>query len=152
MTVFYAGMKLRASHLWPLEGFERNIVGTCSGAVALATGGAAVPGCSVGATVKGANAYAIVTANMQFSITVASAGNAAVGSFFLDGVNQTALGSVKDSMDQVHDATTSYTWKVPLTAGAHTFALACSKSGAGGTGSVTNSYGTNIVVQIFDLP
>lgn len=126
-------------------------VGTCSAALVLTTTLTDVPGCTVTITATGANAYAMVTGNAQFVVTGA-AGITMACALFVDGVNQAALGTIRDSADNVHDGHRSFTWKIPLSAGSHTLKLQGNKSAALATCSITNTAGSNIVVQLFDLP
>lgn len=159
LSSFAAGQVLTASQLNAIvtaantvfTGFTSSAVGTCNSALTLTTTLTDVSGCSVNATTTGANSYAMVTANAQFMVSVASAGVTLACVLLVDGVNQAANGTLRDSADQVHDGHRSFTWKVPLTAGAHTFKLQGNKSAAGSTSSITNTAGSNIVVMIFDL-
>lgn len=145
---FTAGQKLRASSI---NGPYQTGVGTCSAGLTLTTTPTDVTGATVTVSVVGANAYAIVTASVQFTVTGA-AGITLSAVLLVDGVSQAALGSVRDSADNIHDQTTCYTWKIPLTAGSHTLKLQGSKSAALGTAVINNTAGTNLVVQLFDLP
>lgn len=145
---FTSGARLRASQI---NGPFQTTVGTCSSPLTLTTTVTDVPGCTATVTVVGANAYAIVTASVQFTVT-ASAGITMAVPLYVDGVDQAVLGTVRDSADNIHDGHRSYTWKIPLTAGSHTLKLRGSKSAALATCSVNNTAGTNIIVQVFDLP
>lgn len=144
-----AGGKVRAS---TLNGPYQTAAGTCSSTLTLTTTPTDVPGCSVTVSVVGASAYAVVTANAEFAVSVAAAGVLLSCSLLVDGVNQAALGTVRDSAEYIHDGHRSYTWKVPLSAGSHTLKLSGSKSASGGTAAIANYAGSNIVVQVFDLP
>lgn len=145
---FYAGQKLRAGDLARLH---QVFVGTCSSPLTLTTSPADVAGATVTFTVVGANAYAIVTGNAQFVVTSA-AGITLACALYVDGVDQAALGTIRDSADNIHDRHHSYTWTIPLTAGVHTLKLRGSKSAALATAAITNTAGTNIVVNLYDLP
>lgn len=145
-----AGGKIRAS---TLNGPYQTGVGTCSTALTLSTTLTDIAGCSVTVTIVGGSAYAIVTANAQFVVSAAAAAGTIMScALLVDGVNQSALGTLRDSADTVHDGHRAYTWKVPLAAGSHTLKLQGSKSAASGTCAITNTAGSNIVVQVFDLP
>lgn len=134
-----------------LTGFSQSGVGTCSAALTLTTTPTDITGCSVAVTVTGAHAYAVVTASAQFVVT-AAAGVTLACSLLVDGVDQAALGTMRDSADQIHDHTRAFTWKVPLAAGAHTLKLRGSKAAALATAAISNTAGTNIVVMVFDVP
>lgn len=136
-----------------LTGFSQSGAAAASGSLTLTTSLQDVPGATFNATTTGANAFAMVTVNVQFAVTVLGAGVTLAGALLVDGVNQAANGTCRDSADQVHDGHRSFTWKVPLpVAGVHTFKLQGSKSGAGSTSSISNTAGTNIVVNIYDVP
>lgn len=147
-AAFFVGQKVRAGQLANLiQGFT----GTCTASLTLSTTPTDVAGATVTLNVTGNNAYAMVTGSAEFSVT----GAAAVAlncSLYLDGVDQFALGTIRDTADQIHDRVHSYTWRIPLTAGSHTLKLRGSKAAALGTAAITNSAGTNIIVQLFDRP
>ncbi len=158
-TTFTAGVRLRVSQLVAmltvLRGFLQSGVGTATASVTLTNALQDIAGCSKSVTVVGANAHALVIASVQFSVTGASAGTTIAVPLLVDGVQQAGLGTLRDSMDQVHDGHRSFAWVIPaasLPAGVHTFKIQAAKSAAAGTAAVSNTAGTNIVVILFDLP
>lgn len=156
---FASAVRLRASQLLAmlvvLRGFLNSGAATCTGAVTLTAAAQDITGVTKTVTIVGANAYAVVTVNAQCVVTTASAGTLINVSLLVDGVNQAALGTLRCSMDQVQDGHRSFTWVIPtatLPAGSHTFKIQGIKSAAAGVAAISNTAGSNMVVQIYDMP
>lgn len=156
-TTFTAGIRLRASQLLDmlrvLRGFNSSTVGTCSGALTLVNGVYNdIPGMTTSVTIVGANAYVVVTINAQVVVTLVDA-TAEVGvALLIDGVQQAGQGTLRKDMKTLCNAHHSYMWKVGVSAGAHTIKAQAQKTAAGGTGQISNTAGSNIVVQVYDMP
>jgi hypothetical protein len=137
----------------PLSGFGQRKQANATSALSLSTTLTDVPGCSVSVTVAGANAYVICHAAVQFNCISANSGHYAQCSLVVDGTAQASQGTIKSDMNAAPtDGHRSYVWEVGLTAGTHTIKLQGSKDNAGGNAFISNTLGTNLVVQVFDLP
>jgi hypothetical protein len=134
-----------------VAGLIQSQAAASSANIALTTSPQDITGATVTVNVVGAHAFALVTINAQVNVTVASASHYARVSLYVDSVVQDSLGSIKDSTEAVHDNTHSFTWRIPLAAGSHTLKASALKDNAAPTVSVSNTFGTNIVVMLFDL-
>lgn len=136
----------------PYNGFLNSTVAVSNAALTLTTSYQDIPNCTYTFTITGGNAFALVTANILWACTVASATDFFQATCLADGVDQGGNGTVVEStVSTFNFRSGSQTWKVPLAAGGRTMKLQAKKSGATPSGTTSNPH-TTMAVLIFDLP
>jgi hypothetical protein len=115
-----------------------------------AAGVSDITGMSQTFSVTGANAYAVVTLDVDVNVSVlVGAGQLGFGQIDLDGVAQNGRPLLNAAA--VNRATVGGNWRLPLSAGSHTIKAQVGKTLNAGTVQAMNTH-SRMTIQVFDLP
>ena len=129
------------------NGFVNSQKITASGALTLSNVEQDVPGMTVTFALVGANGFADLTVNMDFTVGTASSATQLVARINVDTVSNTTE-PINNNATALGSQTTARTFHLPLAAGSHTIKVVGLKSAAAaGTANATST----MILTVFDL-